>query len=107
MGRYVREALQTKTHDRVIYQRLGYLMRSGPPDSLDRLVAANFGSLAAELVCKGQTGQLVAIQGGRYTSVPLETVGEGKKHVDVDRFYDREKYRPKISDVMGLPMFLC
>ena len=107
VGRYVREALQTKTHDRVIYQRLGYLMRSGPPDSLDRLVAANFGSLAAELVCKGETGQLVAIQGGRYTSVPLETVGEGKKQVNVERFYDKEKYRPRISDVMGLPMFLC
>lgn len=107
VGRYVREALQKRTHDRVIYQRLGYLMRSGPPDSLDRLVAANFGSLAAELVYKGETGQLVAIQGGRYTSVPLETVGEGKKQVDVDRFYDPEKYRPKIADVMGLPMFLC
>ena len=33
------------TGDRVIYQRLGYLMRSGPPDSLDRLVANNFANL--------------------------------------------------------------
>src|SRR3954469_20805359 len=41
VGRDLREALQTQTGDRVIYQRLGYLMRSGPPDSLDRLVAKN------------------------------------------------------------------
>jgi 6-phosphofructokinase 1 len=107
VGRYVREALQKKTHDRVIYQRLGYLMRSGPPDSLDRLVAANFGSLAADLILQGNTGRLVAIQGGLYTSVPLETVGEGKKQVNVERFYDRERYRADIVEVMGLPMFLC
>ena len=107
VGRFVREALQKKTHDRVIYQRLGYLMRSGPPDSLDRLVAANFGSLAADLILRGETGRLVAIQGGLYTSVPLETVGEGKKQVNVERFYDRERYRPDIVEVMGLPMFLC
>jgi len=46
VGRFLREALQRKTGDRVIYQRLGYLMRSGPPDSLDRLVAKNFAALA-------------------------------------------------------------
>jgi len=107
VGRYLREALQKHTRERVIYQRLGYLMRSGPPDSLDRLVAMNFGVLAADLILAGKTGRLVAIQGGRYTSEPLETVGEGKKKVDVARFYDRENYRPKIVGVMGLPMFLC
>ena len=42
VGRFLREELQTNTGQRVIYQRLGYLMRSGPPDSLDRLVASNF-----------------------------------------------------------------
>lgn len=107
VGRYVREALQRNTGDRVIYQRLGYLMRSGPPDSLDRLVAANFATLAADLVLKGETGRLVAIVDGRYDTRPLSIVGEGKKQVNVERFYDTEGYRPKIVGVMGLPMFLC
>jgi 6-phosphofructokinase len=107
VGRYVREALQKHTGDRVIYQRLGYLMRSGPPDSLDRLVAKNFAVVAADLILSGETGRLVAIQNGRYTSEPLEIVGEGKKQVNVERFYNVEKYRPKIIGVMGLPMFLC
>ena len=107
VGRYVREALQKVTGDRVIYQRLGYLMRSGPPDSLDRLVAKNFASLAADQILAGQTGRLVSIQSGRYTTEPLDIVGEGKKRVNVERFYDVERYRPNIIGVMGLPMFLC
>jgi 6-phosphofructokinase 1 len=107
VGRYLREALQTHTGDRVIYQRLGYLMRSGPPDSLDRLVAKNFAALAADLILAGKTGRLICVQSGRYTTEPLDIVGEGKKRVDVDRFYDVDQYRPKIVGVMGLPMFLC
>jgi 6-phosphofructokinase 1 len=107
VGRYLREELQKTTGDRVIYQRLGYLMRSGPPDSLDRLVASNFANLAADLILGDKAGRLVAIQGGRYTTEPIETVGEGTKRVDVERFYDSEQYRADITGVMGLPMFLC
>lgn len=105
VGRHLREALE-KTGDRVIYQRLGYLMRSGPPDSLDRLVANNFATLAADLILAGKTGRLVSINAGRYSTQPIEVTGEGNKQVDVDRFYDRAEYRPKIVGVMGLPMFL-
>jgi 6-phosphofructokinase len=107
VGRYLREELQKTTGDRVIYQRLGYLMRSGPPDSLDRLVASNFANLAADLILGDKSGRLVAIQGGRYTTEPIETVGEGTKRVDVEKFYDAGQYRANITGVMGLPMFLC
>jgi 6-phosphofructokinase 1 len=107
VGRYLREELQKTTGDRVIYQRLGYLMRSGPPDSLDRLVASNFANLAADLILAEKAGRLVAIQEGRYTTEPIETVGEGTRRVDVERFYDTEQYRANIIGVMGLPMFLC
>jgi 6-phosphofructokinase 1 len=107
VGRYLREQLQEKTGDRVIYQRLGYLMRSGPPDSLDRLVATNFANLAADLILAGKSGRLVSIEGGRYTTQPIEITGEGRKQVNVERFYDRDRYRANIVGVMGLPMFLC
>jgi 6-phosphofructokinase 1 len=106
IGRLLRHELQRTTGDRVIYQRLGYLMRSGPPDALDRLVASNFANLAADLVLAGQAGRLVAVVGGRYTTVPLAAACVGTKRVDVERFYDRASYRPKIVDVLGLPMFL-
>ncbi|HEV3457456.1 MAG TPA: 6-phosphofructokinase [Thermoanaerobaculia bacterium] len=106
IGRLLRHELQRTTGDRVIYQRLGYLMRSGPPDALDRLVASNFASLAADLVLAGDTGRLVAILGGRYSAVPIGTACAGSKQVDVERFYDRVNYRPKIVGVLDLPMFL-
>ena len=49
---------------------------------------------------------MVALQGGVYTSVPLDTVSGGQRHVDVDALYDAENYRPKVRDMMGKPMFL-
>jgi ATP-dependent phosphofructokinase / diphosphate-dependent phosphofructokinase len=98
--------LEKRSNDKVIYQRLAYLMRSGAPDSLDLIVAKNFGSLAADLVHRGDAGRLVAVVGGRYTAVPISLSGEGKKRVDVPRFYDVQAYRPKVADVMGMPMFL-
>ncbi|HEX7189980.1 MAG TPA: 6-phosphofructokinase [Thermoanaerobaculia bacterium] len=106
IGGVLSEYLERHGRDKVIYQRLAYLMRSGAPDSLDMLVANNFGSLAADLVRHGEHGKLVAVVDGRYAAVPIGTTGEGKKRVDVDRYYDVENYRPKVANVMGMPMFL-
>jgi 6-phosphofructokinase 1 len=49
---------------------------------------------------------MVAVLGGRYTAVPVETLADGVKRVDVDRFYDQDAYRPRVTRVLGLPMFL-
>ena len=106
VGGVLSDFLETKTKDKAIYQRLAYLMRSGAPDSLDQLVAFNFGSLAADLVKRNETGKMIAVVDGRYTAVPVEIGGTAKKRVDVERFYDADEYRPKIADVMGMPMFL-
>jgi len=106
IGNIVSDFLENRSRDKVIYQRLAYLMRSGAPDSLDQLVANNYGSLAADLLRRGQHGKMVAVVDGRYTAVPIESSGESKKRVDIDRFYDAREYRPKVADVMGMPMFL-
>ena len=87
-------------------QRLSYLMRSGPPDSLDRIVAYSFGNMAYELIAGHQKGQMVAVHDGRYTTVPVEIASSGRRQVNVREFYDSEKYRPRISSVRGKPMFL-
>jgi 6-phosphofructokinase 1 len=106
IGGVLSDYLEMRTKDKVIYQRLAYLMRSGVPDSLDQLVANNFGSLAADLLRRGETGKMVAVVDGRYAAVPIEVGGVAKKRVDVARFYDAENYRPKVADVLGMPMFL-
>lgn len=106
IGGVLSEYLEQHSRDKVIYQRLAYLMRSGAPDSLDSLVANNFGSLAADLIRRDDTGKMVAVVDGRYTAVPVGIGAEQKKRVDVERFYDVENYRPSIIEVMGMPMFL-
>ena len=106
VGAEIADYLHGATGVQVMYQQLGYLMRSGPADSLDQLVGRNFATLAADLILRGQHGQMVAILGGRYRAIPIEAQGEGIKRVDVDSFYDEAEYRVKITDVLGMPMFL-
>jgi len=106
IGAITGEALQKITGSHIIYQQVAYLMRSGEPDALDRMVAISYGNLATDLVLKNHFGKLVALQEGKYTVVPLETISQGKKTVDVNELYDAENYRPKVSNMLHKPMFL-
>lgn len=106
VGVLVAEQIRRRTGIDIMYQQLAYLMRSGSPDSLDRMVAMSFGHLAVQLIRRGDTGKMVALHGGKYTTVPVEMVLTGKKRVDVPSFYNIETYRPNIKDFMGVPMFL-
>ncbi len=106
VGQLVAEEIKRRTGQDIMYQQLAYMMRSGAPDSLDRMVAMSFGNLAMQLIRRGETGKMVALHGGKYSTVPIEMIMAGKKRVDVAAFYDIENYRPKIRDFMGVPMFL-
>ncbi len=90
----------------VISQRLGYLVRSGDPDALDSIVPMVFGNLALDLVDAGTSGRLVSIHNGRYGSVPMETIIGTKKVVDVQKYYDTERLRPKYKAFNDLPLFI-
>jgi 6-phosphofructokinase 1 len=81
-------------------------MRSGGPDSLDRMVALSYANLATDLISEGRSGRMVALREGKYTHIPLSTVVSGIKRVDVQELYDRENYRPKVAHMLGKPMFL-
>jgi ATP-dependent phosphofructokinase / diphosphate-dependent phosphofructokinase len=106
VGQATAQLLKELTGQEVISQALGYLMRSGRPDSLDLMVATNYAVMAADLAVAGQRGRMVALRSGTYTNVPVAVVGEGAKRVDVDALYDSEAYRPKVRQVAGKPMFL-
>jgi 6-phosphofructokinase 1 len=106
VGEVTASEIKRLTGQDIMYQQLGYLMRSGAPDSLDRMVAMSYGNLAVQLINRNETGKLVALHGGKYTTVPINMVLAGQKRVDVTSYYDIEKYRPKIRDFMGIPMFL-
>ncbi len=106
VGELAAQEIKRRTGQDIMYQQLAYLMRSGAPDSLDRMVAMSFGHLAVQLIRRNETGKMVALHGGKYTTVPVDMVLAGKKRVDVPSFYDIETYRPRVKDFMGVPMFL-
>jgi 6-phosphofructokinase len=106
IGQVTGELLHAITGEGIINQHLGYLMRSGSPDSLDLMVAINYAVMAADLVAAGEYGRLVALRNGNYVNVPIDVVRQGVKRVDVGALYDADAYRPKIRHVDGKPMFL-
>jgi 6-phosphofructokinase len=106
IGMILSDAIKKLTGSHIIYQQLSYLMRSGAPDSLDLMVAFNYANMAMDLIVEGISGRLVALQGGTYVHIPLSTIMEGLKRVDVAELYDSVQYRPKVRHVMGKPMFL-
>jgi 6-phosphofructokinase len=106
VGLLASEQIKRSTGQDIMYQQLAYMMRSGAPDSLDRMVAMSFGHMAVQLISRRETGKMVALHGGKYTTVPIDMLMAGKKRVDVAAYYDIENYRPKVRDFIGVPMFL-
>jgi 6-phosphofructokinase len=106
IGAILGEEITHHTGEGIVAQTLGYLMRSGAPDSLDLMVATNYAVMAADLAVEGSRGRMVALRNGTYTNVPISVTGEGAKRVDVDALYDVDQYRPKVRHVGGKPMFL-
>jgi 6-phosphofructokinase 1 len=106
IGETTGQMIKELTGEDIISQQLGYLMRSGRPDSLDLMVAINYAVMAADLAVEGQKGRMVALRSGTYTNVPITATGDGARRVDVDALYDSEAYKPKLRQVAGKPMFL-
>ncbi len=106
IGQILGEALKKLTGQNIVYQQLGYLMRSGAPDALDLMASVNYGNMAMDLIESGVSGRMVALRDGAYTHVPMSMTAEGIKRVDVDELYDAKEYRPKVRHVLGKPMFL-
>ena len=90
----------------VVNQRLGYLVRSGDPDAMDSIVPMAYGNLALDLILEGTSGRLVSMRNGVYDSVPIEVVTGRKKVVDVHKFYNEERLRPRYTTFERKPLFI-
>ena len=106
IGEMVGEQIQRLTGIGVLNQKLAYIMRAGPADALDRMVAKNYGTMVVEMLAEGKRGLMAAIQDGRYTAVPVDTCIKGTRRVDVAALYDAQAYRPRVAKVAEKPMFL-
>jgi 6-phosphofructokinase len=89
-----------------IDQKLGYMVRGGDPDAIDSIVPMAFGNLALDLLLKNIHGRLVVLKNGRYDNMPLDVISGKTKVVNVDRFYDVERYRPKYENFEMKPLFI-
>jgi 6-phosphofructokinase 1 len=90
----------------VVNQRLGYLVRCGDPDALDSIVPMAFGNLAFDLVLAGTSGRLVSLRNGVYDSVPIDVVTGRKKMVDIAKYYNVDRLRPRYETFIRQPLFI-
>ncbi len=89
-----------------VNQKLGYLVRCGDPDAIDSIVPMAYGNLALDLVLKKMHGRLVVLKNGRYDNIPVDIVTSTKKTVNVERFYNKERLRPRFESFEMNPLFI-
>ena len=89
-----------------VNQKLAYLVRCGDPDAIDSIVPMAYGNLALDLVLKKVHGRLVVLKNGRYDNIPVDIVASTKKTVNVERFYNKERLRPKFESFEMNPLFI-
>ncbi|MCF8295377.1 MAG: 6-phosphofructokinase [Bacteroidales bacterium] len=89
-----------------INQKLGYLVRGGDPDAIDSIVPMAYGNLALDLIMNKIHGRLVILRNGRYDNAPIEIITSKKKLVNVDKFYDTDRLRPKYKSFEFSPLFI-
>jgi len=106
----VAEALSSeigrRTGEDSIVSDLTYDLRGGEPDSVDKMIAATFGNIAMDAVLSGRTGLMSSIVGGCYTLSPMPDPALGPRKVDISSMYNTDRYRPKYTNKLGLPIFL-
>ncbi len=104
IGEFLADEIKGRSRIETIASELTYDLRSGDPDALDQMVAITFANIAMELVADGRTGQMTAIRDGRYGFCPIPE--PGARTVNVERFYNVERFRPQYADRLGLPVLL-
>jgi len=106
----IAEALSTeisrRTGEESIVSDLTYDLRSGDPDFVDKLIAANFGNLAMDALLAGKSGVMAALVEGSYALAPIPDPTLGPRKVDIATMYNTDRYRPNYANKLGLPIFL-
>jgi 6-phosphofructokinase 1 len=97
-GMIAAQLLAHITGEEVFLQPLTYLLRTGSPDGQDLLGAANFALTAARLLDERKFGRMTAfVKNKMWTDIDLEVVVQGTKLVDLEAWYDKEDYKPRLE----------
>jgi len=65
---------------------LGYVQRGGIPSAADRILATSLGTMAADILAKGEYGHMVALDGDKITTVNLNIPESKVRSVPVDHY---------------------
>src|SRR5688572_6749537 len=84
IGGQVAEEIQQRTGKESRCVVLGHLQRGGSPTNMDRALCTAFGAHAVELIAQKQFGQMVALAGGKVTSVSLSAATGQLRTVPLD-----------------------
>jgi len=76
---------------------LSHLQRGGTPSAHDRLMARWFGIAAVDMIINDDFGRMVSLSRGEITSVPLKEIINKLKLVDVEKYYDTDRYNGRRS----------
>ncbi|MBN1663499.1 MAG: ATP-dependent 6-phosphofructokinase [Deltaproteobacteria bacterium] len=76
---------------------LSHLQRGGTPSAHDRLMARWFGISAVDMITNDDFGRMVSLSRGEITSVPMKEIINKLKLVDVEKYYDTDRYNGRRS----------
>lgn len=83
IGKYLADEVEKNTGVESRYVVLGHVQRGGNPTPGDRVLSTLLGSHAMTLLREGKTGRMVAIQEGKLASVPLESLANKQRLVNL------------------------
>ncbi|HEX5836020.1 MAG TPA: ATP-dependent 6-phosphofructokinase [Pyrinomonadaceae bacterium] len=99
IGEVLARKIASETHYEARAVILGHPQRGGPPSPIDRIMGMLFGARAAEAVAEKNFGKMVSARGVApacdLSLVDISTVLGTINLVDVDRYYDKERYHLK------------
>jgi ATP-dependent phosphofructokinase / diphosphate-dependent phosphofructokinase len=99
VGEVLARRVSSETHYEARAVILGHPQRGGAPSPIDRIMGMLFGARAAEAVAEGQFGKMISARGVApacdLSLVDISTVLGTINLVDVDRYYDKDRYHFK------------
>ncbi len=81
----ITECIKQATGFECRYLVLGHMQRGGSPTSFDRVLALRLGSMAANRLLSGYTGEMVGVDGEKLASHPLTYVLGSRRTVDAEK----------------------
>jgi 6-phosphofructokinase 1 len=106
IGEALADAVRTMTGVETMSSDLTYDLRSGDPDSIDHLVAITLANIALDLISDNVTGRMVGIRKGKYDHSEIPDPAAGPRTVEVEKFYNPHRYRPRYDQRLGSPLLL-